>query len=204
MVVALKNTADDKAEKAANNMVAVLTPSFRDIWQLLSVFKARFAQMKLISLEGDNLEMALIKKALVVVDQLKALKTLTVETIVAELKPYDILFGKELETLLFSLMQKSITREDNILASLGDLSAELEQDKKHAVSNDDLEMALAIKHAATVVAHLQSHPSSAKDVLIALEAHMEVISEEWHAQMHFLIPSTSLEGGSPLKRSRKA
>ena len=139
-----------------------------------------------------------------VVDQLKALKTLTVETIVAELKPYDILFGKELETFLFSLMQKSITQEDSILALLGDLSAEFEQGKKRAVSNDDLEMALAIKHAATVVAHLQSHPSSAKDVLIALEAHMEVIGEEWHARMHSLVPSTSLEDGSPLKRSRKA
>ena len=58
-------------------------------------------------------------------------------------------------------------------ALLGDLSADLEQDKKRAVSNDDLEVALAIKHTATVVAHLQSHPSSAKDLLIALEAHME-------------------------------
>ena len=161
--------------------------------------------MKLISIEGDNLEMAVfIKKALVVVDQLKALKTLTVETIVAELKPYDILFGKELETFLFSLMQKSITQEDSILALLGDLSAEFEQGKKRAVSNDDLEMALAIKHAATVVAHFQSHPTFAKHVLIALEAHMEVIGEEWHARMHSLAPTTSLEDGSPLKRSRKA
>ena len=90
------------------------------------------------------------------------------------------------------------------MALLGDLNAELEQDKKRAVSNDDLAVALAIKHAATVVAHLQSHPTSAKHVLIALEAHMEVIGEEWHARMHSLAPTTSLEDGSPLKRSRKA
>ena len=97
-----KNTADDKAEKAANAMVAVQTPSFRDIWQLLSAIKARFAQMKLVSIEGDNLEMAIfIKKALVVVDQLKALKTLTVKTIVTELKPYNTLFGREIETFCF-------------------------------------------------------------------------------------------------------
>jgi hypothetical protein len=200
-----KDTADDEAEKAANAMVAVSTPGFRDNWHLLSAFEARFAQMKLIAIEGDNLEIALfVKKALVVVDQLNALKTLTVETIVAELKPYNILFGKELDTFLFSLMQKSITHEDSILALLGDLSAEFEQGKKRAVSNDDLEMARAIKHAATVVAHLQSHPSSANSVLLALEAHIKVIGEEWHARMHSLSPSTSLEGGSPLKRSLKA
>ena len=185
-------------------MVAVPTPSFRDILQLLFAFKARFAQMKLIFLEGDNLEMAIfIKKALVVVDQLKALQTLTVETIVAELDPYDTLISKDLQTSFLSLMQDSPTQADIVLALLGDFSAELEQDKKRAVSNDDLDEALAIKHAATVVAHLQSHPSSAKDVLIALEAHMEVIGEEWHARMHSLVPSTSLEGGSPSKRSRK-
>ena len=69
-------------------------------------------------------------------------------------------------------MPVSPTQEDFVLALLGDLSAELEQDKKRAVSSDDLEAALAIKHAATVVARLQSHPSSAKDVLIALEAYM--------------------------------
>ena len=46
-----KKTADDKAEKAANAMVAALTPSFSDISQLVCAFEARFAQMKLISIE---------------------------------------------------------------------------------------------------------------------------------------------------------
>ena len=101
-------------------------------------------------------------------------------------------------------MQENSTQYDIILALLGDLSAELKQDKTRAVSNDHFVVALAIKHAAAVVAHLQSYPSSAKDVLLALEAHMEVISEEWHARIHSLIPSTGLEGGSPLKRGRKA
>ena len=101
-------------------------------------------------------------------------------------------------------MQKSITQEDNILALLGDLGADLENGKKRAVANDDFEIALAIKHAATVVAHLQSHPASATHALIALEAHIEVIGKEWRARMHSLVPSTSLEDGSPLKRSRSA
>ena len=90
------------------------------------------------------------------------------------------------------------TQEKIVLALLADLSA------KHDVCSDDLEAALAIKHAATVVARLQSHPSFAKDVLIALEAQMEVISEEWQARMNSLVPSTSLECGAPLKRSSTA
>ena len=82
-----KDKADGEAEKAANAMVAVSTPSFRDILQLLSAFKARFAQLKLISLEGDNLEMALfIKHALVVVDQLKS--SLTTSCLAKSLKHF--------------------------------------------------------------------------------------------------------------------
>ena len=139
-----------------------------------------------------------------VVDQLKALKTPTVETIIAELKPYDTLIGKDLQTSLLSLMPESPSQEDIVFALLGDLSIELDQHKKRAVSSDDLEAALAIKHAATIVARLQGHPSSANDLLIALEAHMEVISDKWQAQMHSLVPSTSLDCGAPLKRSRIA
>ena len=66
------HTADDDAEKAAIAMVAAPTPNFRDIWQLLSAFEARFAQMKILSVEGDDLETAIfVKKAMVIVDQLK-------------------------------------------------------------------------------------------------------------------------------------
>ena len=90
------------------------------------------------------------------------------------------------------------------MALLGDLSPELEQKKKRVVSSDDFEAALAIKHAATVVARLHSHPSSATDVLTALKAHVEVVSNGWHARMHSLVPSTSLDCGSPLKRRRTA
>jgi hypothetical protein len=200
-------------------MVAVLTPTFRDLWQLLSAFKVRFAQMKLIALERDNLEMAIfIKDALVVVAQLKALKTLTmervvvglrpyacllgVETVVAALKPYHMFLGSDLETFLLTLLQETSTQDDIILALLGDLSAALERDKTRAVSNDDLVVALAIQRTATVVARFQSDPPSAKDVLLDLEAHMEVMSEEWHARIHSLIPSTALEDGPPLKRGR--
>ena len=199
------HTADDDAEKAAIAMVAAPTPNFRDIWQLLSAFEARFAQMKILSVEGDDLETAIfVKKAMVIVDQLKKMKTPSVETIVAELKPYDTLIGEDLQTFLLSLMPVSPTQEEVVLALLGDLSAELEQEKKRAVSSDDLEAALAIKHAATVVARLQSHPSSAKDVLIALDAHMQVISKEWHARMHSLVPSTNLACGSPSTSSHRS
>ena len=76
-------------------------------------------------------------------------------------------------------MLESPTQEDIVLAVLRDLSAELEQDKKRVVCSDDLETVPAIKRAATVVARLQIHPSPAKDVLIPLGAHMEVISEGW-------------------------
>ena len=76
-------------------------------------------------------------------------------------------------------MLESPAQEDIVLVLLRDLSAELEQDKKRIVCSDDLETVPAIKRAATVVARLQRHPSSAKDVLFALEAHMEVISKWW-------------------------
>ena len=76
-------------------------------------------------------------------------------------------------------MLESPTQEDIVLVLLRDLSAELEQDKKRIVCSDDLETVLAIERAATVIARLPSHPSYAKDVLIALEAHMEVISKGW-------------------------
>ena len=185
--------------------VAASTPSFCDVWHLLSALEAHFAQMKSVSIQADDLEKALfVKKALVVVDRLETLKTPPVETIVAELKPHDTLIGKDLETWLLFLVSRSPAQDDVVLELLVDLGAELEENKKRALSSDDLETALAVKHAATVVARLRSHPPSATDVLIALKAHVQVVSEEWHARMHSLVPLVSLECGSPPKRSRTA
>ena len=144
------------------------------------------------------------KNALVVVEKLKASKTSTVETIVTQLKPYETLIDRDLQSSLLSLMQETPPQEDIVLALLGDLSAELQQAKKRSVSNDDLEIALAIKQAATAVARLQTNPPSATDVLFCLKEHMKMISDEWHAQMHSLVPSTSPEWGSPLKCRRTA
>ena len=132
------------------------------------------------------------------------MKTPDLETIVAELKPYDTLISKDLRASLSSLMSESSTQQDMVPAFLAELSAELEQAKKRAICGDDLEAALAIKHAVTTIAHLQQNPPSAADVLTALKAHKEVISEEWHARIYSLVPSTSLESGSPSKRSRTA
>ena len=132
------------------------------------------------------------------------MKTPGLETFVAELKSYDTLISKDLRASLSSLMSESSTQQDMVPAFLAELSAELEQAKKRAICGDDLEAALAIKHAVTTIAHLQQNPPSAADVLTALKAHKEVISEEWHARIYSLVPSTSLESGSPSKRSRTA
>ena len=43
----------------------------REVWRLISAFGAHFAQMKLIAIEGDHLELALhCKKALEVIQKL--------------------------------------------------------------------------------------------------------------------------------------
>ena len=101
-------------------------------------------------------------------------------------------------------MSESSTQQDIVSALFADLSAEFEQAKKRAICGDSLEAALAIKHAVTTIAHHQQNPPSATDVLTALNAHKEVMSEEWHARMYSLVPSSSLESGSPSKRSRTA
>ena len=132
------------------------------------------------------------------------MKTLDLDTIVAELKPYDTLISKDLQASLSSLMSESSTQQDIVPALLAELSAELEQAKKRAMCGDNLDAALAIKHAVATIAHLQQNPPSATDVLTALKAHGGVIREEWHARVYSLVPSTSLESGSPSKRSRTA
>ena len=101
-------------------------------------------------------------------------------------------------------MSKSFLRQDIVPALLAELSAELEQAKKRAICDDNLEAALAIKHAVATIAHLQQKLPSAEVVLTALKAHKEVISEEWHARMYSLVPSTRLESCAPSKRSRTA
>ena len=47
------------AETTGHVMVTPQTPQFRDIWSWLSALDTHFAQMKLIAIEGDSLELAL-------------------------------------------------------------------------------------------------------------------------------------------------
>ena len=97
-----------------NANAAVPTPNFHDIGRLLAALETRFTQMKLISIQEDDLGKAIFikKKALVVVGKLKAMRTLTVDTITAELQPYDTLIDKDLKESLSSWVQeKSIEGE---------------------------------------------------------------------------------------------
>ena len=51
-------------QMTAHAMVIPQTSTFREVWRLISAFDTHFAQMKLIAIEGDNLELALsCKKA---------------------------------------------------------------------------------------------------------------------------------------------
>ena len=173
----------------------------REVWRLISAFDAHSAQMKLIAIEGDNLELALhCKKALEVIQKLK--KTSDLNTIVADIKPFDTLLSKDLQAFLSSLLSESSTQDDIVPALLAELSADLEEAKKRAICEDELDVALTIKHAATTISHLRQHPPSAADVFTALSKHKEVISEEWQARIYSLVPSSRCESGSPAKRSR--
>ena len=124
------------------------------------------------------------------------------DTITAELQPYDTLIDKDLEQSLSSWVQERSIQEEKVLALLRDLIAELKEDKKRALCSDDLDEALVIKEAATVAAHLQSDSSSATDVLLGLSEYEGVISDEWYARIYSLVPSSGPECGPPSKRSR--
>ena len=76
------------------------------------------------------------------------------DTITAELQPYDTLIDKDLKESLSSWVQEKSIHKEQILALLTDLIAELKENKKRVISSDDLEAALVIKKAAAVVAHL--------------------------------------------------
>ena len=191
------------AAKRAHVVVAQQTPQFPDIWSWLSALDLYLAQMKFIAIEGDSLELALsYKNALEVSQKLQKNKMPDLEIIVAELKPYFSLLSQDLQASLSSLLSESCPQEDVVPALLAELRADLEEAKAREINSDNLQVALSIKHAVTMIAELFQNAPSAADVLFALQAHKEVVDEEWRARIFSLVPSSSGECGSPAKRSR--
>lgn len=66
------STHKASADITAHAMVASPTSNSREVWKLISAFDAHSAKVKLIAIEGDNFELALLSK--MVLDFVKKLK----------------------------------------------------------------------------------------------------------------------------------